>query len=165
MIFHDVHLLCHVFKLDCFGTFVAAGSVLLVLIGGMRGALLGILLKELKLFRRVLGAMHQAYIFSHRSYHHSYGLHCFSCACQSGPAQGWMVRRRSLTFSSCHTWNGRIVPVGYFWEVLLLRKLPPRFTCNQKSCMYPCRTFIKNPIPVCRLVLPTSWGQREGESC
>ena len=32
-------------------------------------------------------------------------------------------------------------------------------------CMSPCKNFLQNTIPVCRLVLPMGWGWREGESC
>ena len=103
--------------------------------------------------------------FSHWSDHHLDGLHCFSCACQHGPSWGWMVRRTIPPFSSCQNWNGRLLPIESFWKVILLRRFLPRFPCAQTSRIYPCRTFLQNPIPVCRLVLPTSWGRREGEYC
>ena len=103
--------------------------------------------------------------FLHRLTHRSDGLHRFSWACQRSLSRGWMARQILLPFDSLQNWHGRLLPVDYFWKVLLLLILPPRFPCARKSCMSPCRTFLKNPIPVCRLVLPTSWGRREGESC
>ena len=45
MRFHCVHLLRCVFKLDVVGVFVAAGEVLLALVGMICVALLGVLLR------------------------------------------------------------------------------------------------------------------------
>ena len=96
--------------------------------------------------------------------HHTYGLRSFSCACQCGPARGWMARQMLLPFSYCQNWHVRLLPVDYFWRFLLLRRLPLQLPCTQTSRMSSCRTLLQNPIPVCRLVLPTSWGSHEGES-
>ena len=46
---HDVYLLCYVVKIDSFGALVAAGTGLIVLVYMIRGALLGVLFKELTL--------------------------------------------------------------------------------------------------------------------
>ena len=102
--------------------------------------------------------------FSNRLAHHSFVLHCFYCDCQCGPSWSWMVRWVLLPFSSCRDWHGRILTVEYFLKVLLLFRLPPQFPCDRTYCMYHFRNFLQNPIPVCRIVLPTSWGRCEVES-
>ena len=103
--------------------------------------------------------------FLHRSAHCSYGLHHVSCAYQRGPSWGWTARRPPPPFSFCQNWHGRILTVGYFFKVLLLCRFPPRFPRARTYRMYPCRTFLQNPTPVCRLFLPTSWVWCGGESC
>ena len=118
-------------------------------------------------YPRCLGVRIYIYIYmsiSHWSDHHLDGQHRFSCACQRGPARGWITRRMLLPFSSFHKWHGRLLPIEYFWNVLLLCRLPLRFPCARTSRMSPCRTFLQNTIPVCRLVSPTSWGRHEVES-
>ena len=103
--------------------------------------------------------------FLHWSAHHLDGLHCLSCACQCGPFLGWMARRMLLPFFSYQNWHSRILPIDYFWKVILLLRLPPKFPCDWTYHMYPCRTLLQNPIPVCRIVFSTSWGRREWQSC
>ena len=97
--------------------------------------------------------------FSHSLDHHLHGLHFFSRACQRGLTPVWMSRRILLSFSSFQNCHSRILPIDYFWKVILIPRLPPL-----TSHMSSYKTF-QNPIPVCRLVFPTSWERREGESC
>ena len=85
------------------------------------------------------------HVFLHGSAYHSDVLHRFSCACQRGPYWGWMVRRMIPPFSSLHNWNILILTVEYFWKVLLLRRLPPRFPCARTYGMYPCRALLQIP--------------------
>ena len=63
MRFHGVYLLCCVVKLDGFGAIVAVRAGLLVLLCMMRGALLGVFFQDFIIFRRVLRAMQQAFLF------------------------------------------------------------------------------------------------------
>ena len=102
--------------------------------------------------------------FLHRSEHHSDGLNHLSCAYQNVYDQGWIEIWMLLPFSLFQNWHGRLLSVDYFWKVLLLSRLPPQFTCAQTYHMYPYRTFLKNIIPLCRIISPTSWGCREVES-
>ena len=103
--------------------------------------------------------------FLHRPAHQLDGLHCFSCAFQNGPDRGWMERQTLPPFYSFHNWHNQLLTVEYFWKALLLCRLPTIFPCAWTSNMSPCRTFLQNTIPVCRLVSPTSWGRRKGEYC
>ena len=66
--------------------------------------------------------------FLHRLAHRLDGLHCFSCACQRGPARGWMEMRMLLPFTSFHNWHGHLLPAEYFYKVILLHRLLPRIS-------------------------------------
>ena len=70
-----------------------------------------------------------------------------------------------LPFSPCQSRHCRLLPVDYFGKMFFLCGFNPQFPYAWTCSMYPCRTFLQNPIAVCRLIFPTSLGQCEGEFC
>ena len=164
MRFHGVYLLCCVVKLDGFGVLVADVSGLLVLVYMLRGALLSVIFQEFILFFRVLVARQQACLF--QTVRLILGCTAsFLLQFQRGPAWGMTARRILLPFSYFQNFHVQLLPIDYSFKVLLICILPPRFPCSGTSCMSPCRNFLQNIIPLCRLFLFTSWGRRGGESC
>ena len=128
-------------------------------------ALFGVLFKDFELFQRVPRAMQQACIF-YNSWRITWMACIVSLAFTSANLLGvrWRGGCSSLLVCS-NTGTVGFFPLSIFgkWPLFCIKTL--WFSCTRTCCMYPCRTFLKNTIPVGKFVLPMIWGQSEGIFC
>ena len=163
MRFPGINILRRSVELDSLSALVvAAGEVFPVFKRPLHGVLFGLVLKHFALFRRVPSKMQEAYIFcTGRSISQIACMVSLALTSAALLGVGWRGGSYSLLFPVN---NGL---VGFFLLIIIRRCYPfvdrlCNFHAIKKCRMYSCRTLIKNPIPVDRLVLLTIWERCEG---